>query len=117
MRDYLLAYHTTENEPTFGSLTDKLKRHPGDSRPFPTHLDPFVCTRYEISNFTKEAFNAGVRYFGVCCGAAPYHIRAMADALKKKSAANKYNEDMSQHFSLGTDKTLLKENQQFANDL
>jgi len=112
-----VAYHTTEQAPTFFSLTDPLKRHSDDVRSFPTHLDPFVCTRYEIEQFTKKAYAMGIRYLGVCCGAGPHHIRAMANALNKKVAASKYNEDMSQHYALGNKESLLKENKIFVDRL
>ena len=59
----------------------------------------------------------GIRYLGVCCGAGPHHIRAMANALNKKVAASKYNEDMSQHYALGNKESLLKENKIFVDRL
>ena len=52
-----------------------------EGRPFPVALDPFTCNRYEIAEFAKAAFAMDVRYLGVCCGAGPHHIRALAEAL------------------------------------
>jgi len=43
-----------------------------------------------------------VRYLGVCCGAAPHHIRAVAEAAGKVPPASRYSPDMSKHSFLGT---------------
>src|SRR5438093_4760343 len=70
-----VPYRTTESEPTFQSLRDPDSDVlPGD-RPFPTALDPFTCSRYEIADFTRKAHALGVDYLGVCCGSGPHHIR------------------------------------------
>ncbi|MBA3528470.1 MAG: homocysteine S-methyltransferase family protein, partial [Propionibacteriaceae bacterium] len=50
---------------------------------------------------------------GVCCGAGPHHIRAMAEALGRNPAASRYTADMSKHAFLGTDPSLKKENQEY----
>jgi hypothetical protein len=55
-----------------------------------------------------------VRYLGVCCGAAPHHIRAMAEALGRTPEASRYSADMSKHAYLGTDPTLKSEYQEYA---
>ena len=107
-----VPYRTVEQEPTFQSLTDAGCCSP-ESRPFPTALDPFVCTRYEISEFAKAAWDIGIRYQGVCCGAGPHHIRSMAEALGKEPEASKYSPDMSKHYALGTDNTLKQHNREF----
>ena len=73
-----VPYRTTEAEPTFQSLTDPdCDLIPG-GRPFPTALDRFLVNRYEIAAFTTAAAALGVNYFGICCGCAPHHVRAMA---------------------------------------
>jgi len=54
-----------------------------------------------------------VRYLGVCCGAAPHHIRAMAEALGRKPAASRYSEDMSKHYVLGSDPSFRKANTEY----
>jgi betaine-homocysteine S-methyltransferase len=43
-------------------------------------LDPFTCNRYEIAQFGRDAMALDIRYLGVCCGAGPHHIRALAEA-------------------------------------
>jgi betaine-homocysteine S-methyltransferase len=109
-----VPYRTTDKEPTFQSLTDpNCSCLPGD-RPFPVALDPFTCNRFEIAEFGNEAFACGARYLGVCCGAGPHHIRALAEALGRRPPASRYSADMSKHAFLGTDKTLRKVNQNYA---
>ncbi len=58
-----------------------------------------------------------MNYQGVCCGAGPHHIRAMAEALGKQPPASRYSPDMSKHYALGSDKRLRKENIEFAKEM
>ena len=76
-----VPYRTTPEQPTFQSLKDPACPCLPEGRPFPVALDPFTCNRYEIAEFAKAAYAMGVRYLGVCCGAGPHHIRALAEAL------------------------------------
>jgi betaine-homocysteine S-methyltransferase len=108
-----VPYRTHAEEPSFQSLRDPLSAAP-DDRPFPTALDPFTCTRHEIARFATEALDLGVRYLGVCCGAAPHHIRAMAEALGRTPEASRYSADMSKHAYLGTDPNVKSEYQEYA---
>ena len=112
-----VLYRTTEAEPTFQSLSDPRGLETPHGRPFPTALDPLTCTRYEITEFTKQARDIGVNYIGLCCGAGPHHVRAMAEALGRKPAASRYSPDMSKHYALGTDARLLEKNRDFIEDL
>jgi betaine-homocysteine S-methyltransferase len=107
-----VPYRTHTDEPTMQSLRDP-HADDHDHRAFPTGLDPFTCTRTDIARFTTEALELGVRYLGVCCGAAPHHIRAMAEALGRTPAASRYSADMSKHAYLGTDPTLKSEYQEY----
>jgi betaine-homocysteine S-methyltransferase len=110
-----VPYRTTESHPTFHSLEDPGAPDPAiAARPFPIALDPFTCSRYEIAEFTRRAQDIGVTYLGVCCGAAPHHIRSMAEALGRTPPASRYTADMSKHYALGTDATLRAENQEYA---
>lgn len=34
-----------------------------------------------MHQYAREAYNAGIRYIGGCCGFEPYHIRAVAEEL------------------------------------
>jgi betaine-homocysteine S-methyltransferase len=115
-----VPYRTTQGEPTFESLTEKDTEcaHciPG-GRSFPVALDPFVTTRYEIAEFGREALAMDVRYLGVCCGAGPHHIRALAEAIGRKPAASRFSPDMSKHYALGTDPRLKQDNREYAKNL
>jgi betaine-homocysteine S-methyltransferase len=108
-----VPYRTHEDEPTFQSLRDPEY----DGMPFPTALDPFVCNRYEMADFGAAAYELGVRYLGVCCGAAPHHIRSLAEAVGRTPPASRYTADMSKHAYLGTDPSLKPENVEFAEKL
>jgi betaine-homocysteine S-methyltransferase len=79
-----------------------------DARAFPAGLDPFVCTRAEIGEFGKQAYELGVRYLGVCCGAGPHHIRALAESLGRHPPASRYSVDMSRHAFFGTHERIKK---------
>jgi betaine-homocysteine S-methyltransferase len=112
-----VPYRTTSDEPTFQSLTDPdCDCVPGD-RPFPTALDPFTCNRYELGEFAREAYEMGIGYLGVCCGAGPHHIRSVAEALRRTPPASRYSADMSKHAFLGTDDQLKAHNQAYAAEL
>jgi betaine-homocysteine S-methyltransferase len=112
-----VPYRTTEAEPSFQSLTDPdCDCLPGD-RPFPTALDPFTCNRYELGEFAKAASELGVTYLGVCCGAAPHHIRSVAEALGRTPPASRYSADMSRHAFLGTETSLKAVNKSYAGEL
>ena len=112
-----VPYRTTAAEPNFQSLTDPHCGCLPRERPFPTGLDPFTCNRWEIAEFTKAAYALGVRYLGVCCGAGPHHIRAMAEALGRQPAASRYTEDMSKHYVLGSHKSFRKANTEYRTQL
>lgn len=96
-----VAYRTTEEQPFFQAL----KGRSGKSA-FPLSLDPFLLTRSEMAEFAVRAREMGVNYIGVCCGGAPHHVRAMAEALGRTVPASKYSPDLSQHPILGSSKTL-----------
>ncbi|MGH8132457.1 MAG: homocysteine S-methyltransferase family protein [Steroidobacteraceae bacterium] len=100
-----VPYRTTAAQPSFMALTDPCC---GDQRAFPVGLDPFVATRTEIFDFGREAFAQGIRYLGVCCGAGPHHIRALAESLGRHPPASRYSADMSKHAFFGTDKKIRK---------
>ena len=112
-----VPYRTTDAEPSFQSLTDPgCAVIPGD-RPFPTALDPFVCNRYELEDFAREAHALGVGYLGVCCGAGPHHIRAVAEGLGRTPPASRYSPDMTKHAFLGTHDRIPQEYKDYAERL
>jgi betaine-homocysteine S-methyltransferase len=108
-----VPYRTSEAEPVFQSLTDPEAIAPPDGLPFPTALDARTCTRNEIASFTRRALDAGVRYLGLCCGAGPHHVRAMAEAMGRTPPASRYAADMSKHAFLGNDPSLHSINLEF----
>jgi betaine-homocysteine S-methyltransferase len=112
-----VPYRTTQEQPSFQSLEDPRWTEFPAGRAFPTALDPFTCNRYEIAEFARAAYELGARYLGVCCGAAPHHIRSMAEALGRTPPASRYSADMSKHAYLGSDPSLRAENQDYAERL
>jgi betaine-homocysteine S-methyltransferase len=100
-----VPYRTTTQQPSFMSLTDPCCNH---QRAFPVGLDPFVATRAEIFDFGREALALDVRYLGVCCGAGPHHIRALAEGIGRHPPASRYSVDMSKHAFFGTDKMIRR---------
>lgn len=68
---------------------------------FPLDLDPFVLTRREMADYAVEAQKIGINYIGACCGAAPHHIRAMAEALGRKVPASAYSPQLEKHTIIG----------------
>jgi betaine-homocysteine S-methyltransferase len=100
-----VPYRTTAVQPSFMALRDPCC---GDRMAFPDGLDPFMATRSEIFDFGRDAFAADIRYLGVCCGAGPHHIRALAESLGHEPPASRYSKDMSKHAFFGTDKMIRK---------
>ena len=105
-----IPYRTTEKAPTFFNLPDNngCTCDAPHGRTFPTALDPMFCNRYEVGSFAKEAYDLGINYIGVCCGANPMLIRETAEAVGLKVPASKYRENMSNHFMYGTNKRIPK---------
>lgn len=114
-----VAYRTTHQCKTFEALADSMvdsARLPA-GRAFPTALDPFTVTRYEMADFARQAAELGTGYIGGCCGTAPHHIRAMAEALGRQPPASRFSADMSKHYSLGNKDALRRINQDYADRL
>ncbi|XP_061553620.1 betaine--homocysteine S-methyltransferase 1 [Phycodurus eques] len=66
-----LAYHTPDcNRQGFIDLPE-----------FPFSLEPRILTRWDMQKYAREAYAAGIRYIGGCCGFEPYHVRALAEEL------------------------------------
>jgi betaine-homocysteine S-methyltransferase len=103
-----VPYRTTPDQPTFQSL-----RAGDGARTFPLALDPFQSTRFELADFAVAARDAGVNYVGVCCGGAPHHVRAMAEALGRTPPASRYSPDLSLHPILGD--AVQEKEKKFAN--
>jgi methionine synthase I (cobalamin-dependent) len=91
-----VPYRTDQASPTMESL-----RTDGMDRVFPLALEPFSCTRFEMADFAVAARDLGVDYVGICCGAGPHHVRAMAEALGRTVPASEYSPSMELHPILG----------------
>ncbi len=87
-----VPYRTDASSPTMQSL-----RSAGADRVFPLALEPFGCTRFEMAGFARAARDLGVDYVGICCGAGPHHVRAMAEALGREVPASKYSPALELH--------------------
>jgi betaine-homocysteine S-methyltransferase len=87
-----VPYRTDQDAPTMQAL-----RGPDGRQAFPVALDPFGCSRYEMAEFAARVSELGVDYVGICCGAGPHHVRAMAEALGRKVPASKYSPSMDLH--------------------
>lgn len=98
-----VPYRTSPDAEVFQNFRDTGCNCLPNSRAFPTALEPFQCNRYEIAEFTKAIHAKGVNYLGLCCGAGPHHVRAMAEALGRTPPASRYSADMSKHAYEGTD--------------
>lgn len=102
-----VPYRTTPEEPTFFNLSDPRATVPSPhGRTFPTALDPLLNNRYEIGQFAKDAYELGVNYLGVCCGATPMHIREVAEAVGLTTEASRFSERMENHFMYGSNERL-----------
>jgi methionine synthase I (cobalamin-dependent) len=97
-----VAYRCSEHKPYF-----QVQEFNGKIA-FPLDLDPFVITRNEMATYALAAKEAGINYIGACCGAAPHHIRAMAEALGKTPPNSKYSPQLGFHKIIG-DKAHVKE--------
>jgi betaine-homocysteine S-methyltransferase len=91
-----VPYRTTQATPAFEAL------EAGGRHLFPLELEPFQCTRFEMAQFARQARDVGVDYIGICCGGAPHHVRAMAEALGRDTPASRYSPAIELHPVLGT---------------
>ena len=103
-----VPYRTTPEHPSFQFL-----KEPDGTSAYTLGLDRFLCTRNEAAAFALKARELGVSYIGLCCGAGPQHIRAMAEALGRTVPASKYSPDLSQHSLLGTSSFVKSSEKQF----
>jgi len=92
-----VPYRTSPARPAFESLESDDGRHL-----FPIQLEPFQCTRFEMADFARRARDIGVNYIGICCGAGPHHVRAMAEALGRETPSSRYSPAIELHPVLGT---------------
>jgi betaine-homocysteine S-methyltransferase len=91
-----VPYRTSPAVPAFESLQSVDGR-----RMFPIELESFQHTRFEMAEFARQARDLGVNYIGICCGGGPHHVRAMAEALGRETAASRYSPAIELHPVLG----------------
>jgi methionine synthase I (cobalamin-dependent) len=92
-----VPFRTDARTPAFESLTA-----PDGRRLFPLQLERHAHTRFEMADFARAAAELGVGYIGICCGGAPHHVRAMAEALGRETPASRYSPALELHPVLGT---------------
>jgi betaine-homocysteine S-methyltransferase len=90
-----VPYRTDAATPAFESL------QVDGRRAFPIGLEPFAHTRFEMADFARRAAELGVGYVGICCGGAPHHVRAMAEALGRDTPASRYSPALELHPVIG----------------
>lgn len=90
-----VAYRCTDDAPYF--QIQKIHGHLA----FPLELDPFVLTRIEMADYARRAKALGINYIGGCCGTAPHHLRAMAEALGRKTPNSRYSPQLKLHPIIG----------------
>jgi betaine-homocysteine S-methyltransferase len=93
-----VAYRCSEEKPYF-QIQELEEGRPA----FPLELDPFVLTRGEMGDYAVRAREMGVNFIGSCCGSAPHHIRAMAEALGRTVPASEYSPQLEKHAIIGDD--------------
>uniref|UniRef100_A0A3B4BCU5 Hcy-binding domain-containing protein n=1 Tax=Periophthalmus magnuspinnatus TaxID=409849 RepID=A0A3B4BCU5_9GOBI len=49
---------------------------------YPFALECRSLTRWDVHKYAREAYEAGIRYIGGCCGFEAYHIRAISEELR-----------------------------------
>jgi betaine-homocysteine S-methyltransferase len=99
-----VPYRTSPVAPAFESLASADGLHA-----FPIALEPFQCTRFEMADFAVRARDIGIDYVGICCGAGPHHVRAMAEALGRATPASRYSPAIDLHPVLGAHRVVGQE--------
>ena len=103
-----VPYRTTNAAKAFQFL----KQRDGSSA-YTLGLDHHYIDRLEAADFAREAKQIGIDYIGLCCGAAPHHIRAVAEALGRTPPASRYSPDLSKHGLLGGEEVVARHEKQF----
>src|SRR2546428_12023709 len=91
-----VPYKTQASMPTFESL-----KTADGTNVFPIALESFLCTRFEMADYARQAQALGVNYVGICCGGAPHYVRAMAEALGSTVPSSKYSPAIGIHSVIG----------------
>ncbi|KAK7933568.1 hypothetical protein WMY93_004464 [Mugilogobius chulae] len=51
---------------------------------YPFAMETRSLTRWDVHKYAREAYKAGIRYIGGCCGFEAYHIRAISEELREE---------------------------------
>ncbi len=101
-----VAYRCSDDRPYF-----QIQEYDGQVA-FPLNLDPFVLTRFEMARYALDARAMGINFIGSCCGAAPHHIRAMAETLGRRVPNSKYAPALELHTIIGDDSHIREQDEQ-----
>jgi len=101
-----VGFRCTDDKPYF-QIQER-----GGKIAFPTELDPFVLVRSEMADYAARARQMGINYIGSCCGTAPHHIRAMAEALGRTAPNSKFSPRVHLHKIIGDDQHTRERNAQ-----
>ncbi|MDQ3123456.1 MAG: homocysteine S-methyltransferase family protein [bacterium] len=101
-----VPYRTSVAVPSFQSLLNE-----DGSSAYTLGLESHLCNRMDMAKYAADAKELGVNFIGICCGAGPHHVRAMAEVLGRTVPASKFSPDMSQHYVFGS-KKYIKEHEQ-----
>ena len=102
-----VMYRTDNEQPTFFDFKDKCC--PINNPVYPHGLDAFQVSTREVTEFTKQCVDMGLKYMGLCCGNTGNYTRAMAEALGRKPPASKYLDLESKGINPKKRKTELEE--------
>lgn len=99
-----VAYRCSQEKPYF-----QIQEFNGNIA-FPLELDPFTLSRFEMAKYAIDAKEIGIDYIGACCGTAPHHIRAMAEAIGRTVPNSKYSPDLKLHTIIGDESHIKEKN-------
>ncbi|XP_067936177.1 betaine--homocysteine S-methyltransferase 1-like [Watersipora subatra] len=91
-----LAYHTTEEHPTWY----KLKHHRTGARSFPNDMGAHFLGISDAEWFGQQLKEIGVEYVGFCCGNTGSYTRAVAMQFGRTPPGAKYTSDFDELNSL-----------------
>lgn len=100
-----VAYRCTDERPYFQAQIF------GGKIAFPLDLDPFYLSRTEMAEYAVKANRIGVDFIGACCGTAPHHLRAMAEALGRTVPASVASPKLELHTIIGDEEHIREKDE------
>ena len=104
-----VPFRTDADYPAFQFL----KRENGESA-YTLGLDAHAIDRQTCADFALQAQALGVQFIGLCCGAGPHQVRAIAEALGRSPTASRYTPDFTKHGLLGDDSVVAAHEREFS---